>query len=106
MTFTFQTKSMCNLPTINAVNAHIHMQERHWLPLALALGLNVSVNAEPTIHKGSEQSPGAAPDFANKNTRVCELASETLSSWVWTAASQTMLLFSGMIMLPQTLINY
>lgn len=64
---------MCNLPTINAVNARIHMQERHWLPLALALGLNVSVNAKPTIHKGSEQSQGAAPDFPNKNTMCVHL---------------------------------
>lgn len=85
VTFTFQTKSVCNLPTINAANACIHMQERHWLPSALARGLNVAVNAEPTIRKSSERSQRSAPDFPHKHA-ACELASATLSSWVWTSS--------------------
>lgn len=83
VTFTFQIQCVCNLPLVNAC---IHIQERHWLPLALALSqsLSVSMNTEPTCHKGFEarmltELPTACPvKKKKKKIAICELASKML----------------------------
>lgn len=92
VTFTFQTKCMCHLLTVHAC---IHIQERHWLPLALSLGLRVPLNTELTPHKASEASPltELATPCPRRHT-VCELAFKILHvaflvsswPWVWTVA--------------------